>query len=307
MRTGITRAEFLRLGAGAALLAMSPFSPGADMGQQPLLRRAIPASGEQLPVIGVGTYRGFDISRKDGAAWADCRKVLEELFAAGGSVIDSSPMYGEAEEAVGGLLNELQGHERAFVATKVWTQGRQQGVEQMQDSMRLLQRQRIDLMQVHNLVDWKEHLKTLRQWKDEGRIRYLGVTHYTSSAYDELEQVLRAEKLDFLQINYAVSDREAEQRILPLAQERGVAVLINRPFGGGNLLRNLLQQPVPQWAGEYGCTSWPQLLLKFCLSHPAVTCVIPGTGNPRHMLDNLQAGRGKAADQAFRERLIQAV
>ncbi|MDT4847721.1 Aldo/keto reductase family protein [compost metagenome] len=255
-------------------------------------------------MIGVGTYRGFDIARSDAEAWADCRQVLEALFAAGGSVIDSSPMYGQAEEAVGALLGELKAHERAFVATKVWTRGRQSGLEQMQQSMRLLQSPRIDLMQVHNLLDWEEHLQTLRQWKEEGRIRYLGVTHYTSSAYDELEQVLRAEKLDFLQINYALDDREAEQRILPLAQERGVAVLINRPFGGGNLLRNLLQQPVPQWAGEYDCTSWPQLLLKFCLSHPAVTCVIPGTGNPRHMLDNLQAGRGKEADQALRERLI---
>lgn len=307
MRTGITRAEFLRLGAGAALLAMSPFSLGAETGQQPLRHRAIPASGEQLPVIGVGTYRGFDIARDDAAAWADCRQVLEALFAAGGSVIDSSPMYGQAEEAIGGLLNELKGHERAFVATKVWTQGRQQGVEQMRQSMALLQRQRIELMQVHNLVDWQEHLVTLRQWKEEGRIRYLGVTHYTSSAYGQLEKVLRAEQLDFLQINYAVSDREAEQRILPLARERGVAVLINRPFGGGNLLRGLLKQPVPPWSADYDCTSWPQLLLKFCLSHPAVTCVIPGTGNPRHMLDNLQAGRGQEADQAFRERLVQAV
>ncbi|AOE86390.1 aldo/keto reductase [Pseudomonas sp. TCU-HL1] len=304
MRTGITRAEFLRLSAGTALLAMSPFSLGAEMGQQSLRRRTIPSSGEQLPVIGVGTYRGFDISHSAREAWADCLKVLGELFAAGGSVIDSSPMYGQAEEVVGGLLNELRAHDRAFVATKVWTQGRQQGVEQMRHSMRLLQRQRIDLMQVHNLVDWEAHLATLRQWKDEGLIRYLGVTHYTSSGYDELEQVLRAEKLDFLQVNYALNDREAEERILPLARERGVAVLINRPFGGGNLLRSLLQQPLPDWAADYDCMSWPQLLLKFCLSHPAVTCVIPGTGNPRHMLDNLQAGRGKEADQALRDRLI---
>ncbi|MDH4869997.1 aldo/keto reductase [Pseudomonas sp. BN515] len=304
MRTGITRAEFLRLSAGTALLAMSPFGLGADMGQQPVLRRAIPSTGEQVPVIGVGTYRGFDISHDASAAWADCRKVLEALFAAGGSVIDSSPMYGQAEEVVGGLLSELKAQDRAFVATKVWTQGRQHGVEQMQHSMRLLRRQRIDLMQVHNLVDWQEHLTTLRQWKEEGRIRYLGVTHYTSSAYDELERVLRAEKLDFLQIDYALNDRDAEERILPLAQERGVAVLINRPFDGGNLLRNLLQQPLPEWAGDYSCTSWSQLLLKFCLSHPAVTCVIPGTGNPRHMLDNLQAGRGKEPDQALRDRLI---
>ncbi|BAN49591.1 aldo/keto reductase [Metapseudomonas resinovorans] len=304
MKSGITRAQFLRLSAGTALLAMSPFSLGADTAQQPLRKRAIPSSGEQLPVVGIGTYRGFDIARQDSAAWADCRQVLQALFAAGGSVIDSSPMYGQAEQAIGGLLDELQAQDRAFVATKVWTQGRQAGVKQMQQSMALLQRQRIDLMQVHNLVDWQEHLVTLRQWKEAGRIRYLGVTHYTESAYDQLEQVLGSEKLDFVQINYAVNDRAAERRILPLAAERGVAVLINRPFGGGNLLRTLLDKPLPDWAGDYHCTSWPQLLLKFCLSHPAVTCVIPGTGNPRHMLDNLQAGRGREADQAFRERLI---
>ncbi|MCL2898764.1 aldo/keto reductase [Brenneria tiliae] len=303
MKTAITRSEFLRLAAGAALCAVSPFSLSAAPERQPLRRRAILASGEPLPVIGVGTYRNFDISPADSAAWADCRKVLEELFAAGGSVIDSSPMYGQAEAAVGALLDGLPGHERAFIATKVWTQGRQRGIEQMQDSMRLLQRP-IDLMQVHNLMDWREHLATLRQWKEESRIRYLGVTHYTASAYDQLEKVLLAEKPDFLQINYALNDREAERRILPLAREHGVAVLINRPFGGGSLLRNILRQPLPAWSGDYDCASWPQLLLKFCLSHPAVTCVIPGAGNPRHMADNLQAGRGREADQAFRTRLI---
>ncbi|EHD19988.1 MULTISPECIES: aldo/keto reductase [Brenneria] len=303
MKTAITRSEFLRLAAGAALCAVSPFSLSAASERHPLRRRAIPASGEPLPVIGVGTYRNFDISPADGAAWADCRKVLEELFAAGGSVIDSSPMYGRAEAAVGALLDGLPGRESAFIATKVWTQGRQRGIEQMQDSMRLLQRP-IDLMQVHNLMDWREHLATLRRWKEESRIRYLGVTHYTASAYDQLEKVLLAEKPDFLQINYALNDREAERRILPLAREHGVAVLINRPFGGGSLLRNILRQPLPAWSGDYDCASWPQLLLKFCLSHPAVTCVIPGAGNPRHMADNLQAGRGREADQAFRKRLI---
>ncbi|BAU75592.1 aldo/keto reductase [Metapseudomonas furukawaii] len=307
MKSGITRAQFLRLGAGAALLAMSPLSLGAETAGQPIRRRAIPASGEPLPVIGVGTYRGFDIAATDRDAWADCRQVLNSLLAAGGSVIDSSPMYGQAEETVGDLLEAIGARDRAFVATKVWTRGREDGIRQMRRSMELLRSPRIDLMQVHNLVDWREHLKTLRQWKEDGSVRYLGVTHYTASAYDELERVLRAEPLDFLQINYALNDREAERRILPLARERGVAVLINRPFGGGNLLRDLLQAPLPGWAGEYDCTSWPQLLLKFCLSHPAVTCVIPGTGNPRHMLDNLQAGRGKEADPAFRERLLQRV
>jgi diketogulonate reductase-like aldo/keto reductase len=261
--------------------------------------RPIPATGESLPVIGCGTYMGFD--RAPGSAeFARLAQVVTALLEAGGSVIDSSPMYGKAEAAVGQVLAPQHGRERqAFLATKVWTTGRSAGIRQMENSLRLLGTQRIDLMQVHNLVDWPTHLATLRQWKEQGRVRYIGITHYTSSSYGEVEQVLRSEALDFLQINYSPQEREAEHRLLPLAAERGVAVLVNRPFGGGGFLRRLRERALPAWAADIGCTAWPQVLLKFALSHPAVTCVIPGSGSPEHMAANAQAGLGPQPDQAF--------
>jgi diketogulonate reductase-like aldo/keto reductase len=230
--------------------------------------------------------------------------VLRTLFAAGGSVIDSSPMYGAAEGVVGDLLSEMAAQDKAFVATKVWTRGRSEGIAQMERSFSLLQRAKIELMQIHNLVDWRTQLATLRAWKAEGRVRYIGLTHYTESAFGELEAALRAEPVDFVQLNYALDDRAAEARLLPLASERGVAVLVNQPFGGGGLLRQLLPRPLPDWAGEIGCVSWAQLLLKFVLAHPAVTCAIPGTGKPEHMTDNLGAGLGNYPDAALRQRMI---
>ena len=257
-------------------------------------QRPIPSTGEALPVIGCGTWQGFDVATPS-PAFDALGEVVHDLFASGGSVLDSSPMYGRSEEITGKLLRDEP--QRAFVATKVWTRGRAAGIAQMETSAHLLGR--IDLMQVHNLLDWQTHLPTLRRWKAEGRIRYIGVTHYTSSAYGELEAVMRAEPLDFVQVDYALDDRAAEQRILPLAAERGMAVLVNRPFGGGGLLKRLADRPLPAWADEIGVRSWPQLLLKFTLSHPAVTCVIPGTGNPRHMIDNAAAGHGTMPDRAF--------
>ena len=260
--------------------------------------RPIPATGEPLPVIGCGTWLGFD--RAPGSAgFAELRGVLEALAAGGGRVVDSSPMYGQAEAAVGQVLAETGLQGQAFVATKVWTQGRAAGVRQMENSLRLLRTGRIDLMQVHNLVDWQEHLATLRAWKQAGRVRYLGITHYAASAYAEVEAVLRSEQLDFLQINYSAQEREAERRLLPLAAERGVAVLVNRPLGGGGLLRRLLGRPLPDWAAEIGCTSWSQLLLKFALGHPAVTCVIPGSGSAPHMAQNVVAGSGVLPDAFY--------
>jgi aryl-alcohol dehydrogenase-like predicted oxidoreductase len=253
--------------------------------------RPIPSTGEALPVIGCGTYMGFD--RAPGSAeFAQLQRVLSALFDASGTVVDSSPMYGKAEAAVGQVLAEGDMQGRAFLATKVWTTGRAAGIRQMENSLRLLRTGRVDLMQVHNLVDWANHLATLRQWKETGRVRYVGITHYTSSAYAEVEQVLRSEPLDFLQINYSAQEREAERRLLPLAAERGVAVLVNRPLGGGGLMRRLRAQALPPWAGEIGCTTWSQLLLKFALSHPAVTCAIPGSGSPEHMAQNAAAGEG---------------
>lgn len=306
----IHRARFLRLGAAmAAQLALAPLhaqnaAPAVQPLMQPMQRRAIPSSGEQLGIIGCGTWQTFDV----GSAEEDRKRlaeVLRILFDAGGAVVDSSPMYGRSEAVTGDLLTQLDMHDRAFVATKVWTRGAAEGVRQMEESMRLLQHKRIELMQIHNLVDWRTHLKTLRAWKQEGRIKYLGITHYTESAFGELESIMRAEKLDFVQLNYSLDDRAAEARLLPLAAERGIAVLVNQPFGGGGLLRGLVDKPLPAWAGEIGCASWAQVLLKYVVSHPAVTCAIPGTSRPQHMRDNVAAGMGVLPDAAMRRRMAE--
>ncbi|NKE64223.1 aldo/keto reductase [Ramlibacter sp. RBP-2] len=260
--------------------------------------RIIPSTGAPLPVIGLGTWRGFDVGNQP-AELPQRGEVLAALFAAGGSVVDSSPMYGSSEQVAGELLERSGSRAKTFVATKVWTSGRQAGIEQMERSMALLRTPHIDLMQVHNLLDWRTHLATLREWKSQGRISYLGVTHYTDAAHAELEAVMSAEVLDFVQFNYSITDRAAEQRLLPLAAERGIAVLVNLPFGGGRLLGRLRQQALPGWAADIGCESWNQLLLKFVLSQPAVTCVIPGTSSPRHMRDNAGAGTGELPGPAF--------
>jgi diketogulonate reductase-like aldo/keto reductase len=319
---GLTRRQLLTLAAGiSAALAFdsaaaserpatlpSPTSPESlspklTPGGTTMLTRTIPSSNEPLPVIGLGTYRGFDVATAS-PAYKQLRAVLDALFAAGGSVIDSSPMYGRAEETTGELLSIHEPRSPAFLATKVWTRGRKEGIAQMEESFRLLRTERIDLMQIHNLVDWKTHLPTLREWKEQGRIRYIGISHYTSSAYGDVETVLKNEQLDFLQINYALDDRQAEARLLPLCRERGVAVICNRPFGGGGLLSRLKDKPLPGWAAQVGVNSWPQLALKFLLAHPAVTCVIPGTGNPRYMSENAGAGSGPMLTDAQRHQLI---
>lgn len=301
----MSRARFLRLAAatvaGFALGTPAAAARGASSPAATMLTRPIPATGEALPVIGCGTYVGFDVA-PGSAEYQRLPGVLQALFDAGGSVIDSSPMYGRAEAVTGELLAATGAHRQAFLATKVWTRGRAEGIRQMEDSLRRLQVERLDLMQIHNLVDWQTHLATLRDWKAAGRVRYLGVTHYTASAYDALETVMRAEALDFVQINYSLDEREAERRILPLAAERGMAVIINRPFGGGGLLRRLRDRPLPPWAAEIGAGSWAQVLLKFVLSHPAVTCAIPGTSRPEHMADNALAGTGAIPARNFWDR-----
>ncbi len=302
----LTRSAFLR-GAGAALAAtMTAERATAQGAGERMQTRPIPASGAPLPVVGCGTWQTFDVGA-DPAERARRADVLRVLFAAGGAVIDSSPMYGRSEQVVGDLLHEGGTRPRAFVATKVWTRGRAEGIAQMQRSMAFLRTDKIDLMQVHNLVDWRTHLATLRAWKREGRIGYVGVTHYTASAYDDLESILRTEALDFVQLNYAADDRAAEQRLLPLAVDRGVAVLVNRPFGGGGLMRVLRGRPLPAFAADLGCASWAQLLLKFVLGHPAVTCVIPGTSRPEHMRDNVLAGTGPMPDAGLRARIAAAL
>lgn len=268
-----------------------------------MLTRTIPSSGEALPVIGIGTYKGFDVG-SSGKQRAAVGGVLGTLFSLGGSVLDSSPMYGRAEEVAGELLAGQYVREKAFVATKVWTQGRTAGIDQMNRSMKLLRCARIDLVQIHNLLDWRTHLATLRAWKEEGRIRYLGITHYSLSAYGEMEKIMRAGTLDFVQLNYSLDDREAERRLLPLAAERGMAVLVNLPFGQGRLFKTLRGKPVPQWMHEAGCETWSQVLLKFTLANKAVTCVIPGTGNPDHMTENCRAGDGGMLEESQVRKLV---
>jgi diketogulonate reductase-like aldo/keto reductase len=286
------------MAAAAAASSMGPSKARAAA----LVRRPIPSSGETIPPVGLGTWQTFDI----GASASEReprREVLRRFAELGGRVIDSSPMYGAAEAVVGELAAELGVVDRLFVATKVWTIGRAAGIAQMEQSMRLLRRPRLDLMQIHNLVDWRTHLATLREWKEAGRIRHLGVTHYTASAYDELERVLRSETLDVVQLNYSLGEREAERRILPLARERGVAVLVNRPFAEGGLFRRVRGQALPSWAADFGCASWAQFFLKWILAHPAVTCVIPATSRPEHLVDNMQAGMGALPDAATREKM----
>jgi len=270
-----------------------------------MLTRPIPSSGEALPVVGVGTWQTFDIG--EGAAEREQRKeVLRVLFEAGGKVIDSSPMYGRSEAVAGTLLSELRSRDRAFVATKVWTNGEQAGIRQMQESAAKLQAPVIDLMQIHNPVDWRTHLRTLRQWKEQGQIRYIGITHYTDGALDDLAAIIRSEKIDFVQFAYSIGQRAPEQRFLSVAAEHGVATLINRPLGSGGLFGKTRGRPLPSVAREIGAATWAQFFLKHLLGHPAVTCVIPGTGKPEHARDNVAAGEGLMPDAALRKRMVAA-
>jgi diketogulonate reductase-like aldo/keto reductase len=259
-----------------------------------IVQRPIPATGELLPIIGCGTYRGFDVG--GGSEQTRLAEVLATLLDAKGAMIDSSPMYGRAEEVTGTLLQRLARRNDAFLATKVWTTGKASGIAQMKRSLELLRTDHVDLMQVHNLVDVRTHLGTLAGWKADGQTRYVGVTHYHSGAYPELEQTLRRETLDFVQLNYSLDDRAAEDRLLPLAIDKGIAVIVNVPFGGGGLLRRLAAEALPDFSEEIGCRTWSQLLLKFVLGHPGVTCAIPGTGNPTHMAENMAAADGDLAE-----------
>lgn len=269
---------------------------------RPLLTRPVPASGERLPVIGLGTWQTFDVGSDETE-----RRPLEDVLTAfaelGGTLIDSSPRYGRAEAVVGDLTARLARPARFFIATKVWTTGKAAGVGQMEESMSRLRSSSIDLMQVHNLVDVETHLETLGAWKAAGRIRYVGVTHYTASGHEAVGRVLERHPVDFVQINYSVAEREAERRILPLARERGIAVLANRPFAEGGLLRAVRSRPLPAWAADLDCQTWSQLLLKFVISHPAVTCAIPATSSAAHVRENMHAGRGAMPDENGRARI----
>lgn len=302
--TGMTRREALRLlGLGAIALANASKTPGAEPGRSTAPHtRKIPSSGESLPVIGLGTSRTFDVG-SSAEARAPLEQVLKAFVEMGGKVVDTSPMYGEAEEVVGDLAAKLKVRDRLFLATKVWTPGREAGIDQMEGSMAKLKSRTLDLIQVHNLVDVDTQLKTLQEWKALGRIRYLGITHSSASSHNAVAKVMADNKLDFVQINYSVGEREAENRILPLAQERGIAILANRPFSGGDLFRRLRSRPLPSWASEIDCTGWAQIMLKYVVSHPAVTCAIPATSKVAHLRDNMAAGLGRLPNEDFRKRI----
>lgn len=269
-----------------------------------MLTRPIPSSKEQLPVVGLGTWQTFDVPLSDAAGVEKLTRTVRALYDAGGRVVDSSPMYGRSEETFGAIADRLKLTSALFMATKVWTSGERAGVDQMRESGSFFHRRTIDLMQIHNLLDWKTHLATLRKDKEAGRIRYIGVSHYTASAYPELERVLRAEQLDFVQLAYSPGYRAAERSLLPLAADRGVAVIVNRPFDGGSGLRAVVSKPLPAEVRSYA-QSWAQAFLKFIIANPAVTCVIPGTGSPQHMTDNAAAGTGPLPTDRERRRLVE--
>lgn len=266
-----------------------------------------PASRDalHLPPIGLGTYATFDVGATE-AERAPLREVLRAFVELGGSVLDSSPMYGRAEEVAGDLAAELGVREQLFVATKVWTRGKDAGIAQMNTSMKKLRADPVDLMQVHNLVDTDLHLATLRAWQSQGRVRHLGITHYQASGHAAVKRVMETQAIEFVQINYSVAEREAEQELFPLARERGIRILVNRPFGGGALLTNLKSKPLPAFAAEIDCTTWAQLLLKFVITHPAVTCAIPATSKVAHLRDNMAAARGRMPDEKLRAQIAAA-
>ena len=270
------------------------------------LQRPIPRSGEAIPAVGLGTWQTFDVG-PHAPQRAELKAVLRELVALGGRVVDSSPMYGESERVVGDLTSELGNRRELFFATKVWATGREAGIRQMEQSFALMRTRIMDLMQIHNLVDHDVHLRTLRDWKTAGRIRYLGITHYHSGAFADLERLVKTKQYDFVQFNYSLDEPEAEARLLPACAASGTAVLINRPFAQAGLFSRVRGKPLPPWAAELGCASWAQFFLKWILGNPAVTCVIPGTRRVEHLRDNLAAGTGELPDAAMRKRMADYV
>jgi diketogulonate reductase-like aldo/keto reductase len=302
----VTRREAAKVIGGTAAALVFPISAEAKSESAAMLTRTIPSSGDKLPVIGLGTWRAFDVNLS-----ADIRKQLEDVLSLfvklGGQVIDSSPMYGRAEEVIGDLTSELGIREKLFLATKVWTRGKQSGVQSMQRSMSLLRTNRIDLMQVHNLVDVKTQLATMQELKQQGRIRCTGITHHESGALSEIEKLMRSEKFDFLQINYSVMEPEAERSVLPLAQQRGIGVIANRPFGAGDLFGKVRSKALPDWAAEFDCRSWAQFFLKWIIANPAITCAIPATDKPSHLEDNMQGGMGRLPDEKTRRRMAELI
>jgi diketogulonate reductase-like aldo/keto reductase len=303
------RAEMGRrafLGSLATLAALGGRLARAAAAPGPVLTKKIPVSGEAVPVVGMGSWITFNVG-DDPTMRAERVRVLQAFFDMGGVVIDSSPMYGTSEEVIGHCLAQIGNGRSFFAATKVWTPLQMLGPGQMEDSRDYWGIERFDLMQVHNLLNWEGHLETLREDKAEGRIRYIGITTSHGRRHDELEQVMTEQPLDAVQFTYNILDREAEQRLLPLAAERGLAVIVNRPFRQKQLFSLFQQQPLPEWAGEIDCANWAQFLLKFVVSHPAVTCAIPATSRVDHMRENMGALYGRLPDAALRERMIRYV
>jgi diketogulonate reductase-like aldo/keto reductase len=297
----IDRRTAMQLLAGATAVAVAP--PRLTAREAPVMAtRKIPASGDEIPVIGMGSSDTFDVGT-DGMKRAVLQGVLRNLVEAGGSVIDTSPMYGSAESVLGDLIDELRLGPKLWLATKVWTRGREAGARQIDASFARLRTKKLDLLQIHNLLDWREHVPTLRALQASGKVRYSGITHYRADAHAELERVLGAEKFDWVQVNYSLAEPEAAARLLPFCQDKGIAVMVNRPFADGALFARVRGKPLPSWAAEAGCESWGQFFLRFVIAHPAVTCVIPATSKPQHMIDNAAAGRAPLPDAGQRERM----
>jgi len=265
-------------------------------------QRVIASSGEKLPMVGLGTWQTFDVGNSQ-AELEQRKQVLAEMYKLGGTVIDSSPMYGSSEAVVGRVTAQLDSQDKFFYATKVWTSGRQAGIDQMNASFKKMQRSTMDLMQIHNLVDWVTHVKTLRAWKEAGKIRYWGLTHYVDSAHRTLESIIKSDQPDFVQFNYSIRSRNAEKSLFETCQKNKTAVLINQPYDSGNLFRKVKGKALPEWATAYGIESWGQYFLKFILSNTNVTCVIPGTSKVKHLIDNMGAGYGVLPDANGREKM----
>ncbi len=305
IKHGFSRRQFLKTSGVASL--MCSLAPGFTVAaESAVIRKTIPSSGERLSVIGLGTSRTFDVD-SDNVIKSPLMDVMQAFFDNDGQLIDSSPMYGSAETVTGALVKRAINRQGLFTATKVWTNGRGEGIKQMERSMRRLGVEQIDLMQIHNLRDWQTHIDTLVDWKTEGRIRYIGITTSHGRYHDELEEILLQLPLDFVQFSYNILNRTAEQRLLPIAREKGIATLINRPYQRGSLFRKVKGKPLPAWAAEFDCASWGQFFLKFIAAHPAVTCIIPATSKLKHMVDNMAAGYGRLPDEPTRQRMIRLI
>ncbi|MCE6987777.1 aldo/keto reductase [Dyadobacter sp. CY323] len=305
MKDEFSRREMVKkLVASGSGIAFSPLLSFAYNTPKPmLLERKIPSSGEMLPVVGLGSWQQFDVGA-NAAERNPLKDVLTKMHELGGKMIDASPMYGRSEGTIGDLTDELKLNDKFFLATKVWITGKQQGMDQMNDSFRKMKRTKMDLMQVHNLQDWQTHLNTLKSWKEQGKVRYIGITHYTDSAHARLEEIVRSKAVDFVQFNYSIRSRNAEKSLLDAARDNNVAVIINEPFEQGALFRAIKGKELPEWASDYDIKSWAQFFLKYIISNKAVTCVIPGTSDVKHLVDNLSAGIGKLPDEAGRKKMI---